>query len=97
MAVLDPEHAAAAREIGRQIGISRAVCGLHYDADVKVGYDLGLAVARNILADPAFVADLSVAQVELVRVRATGLTNSGCVAEAATLSRPLPEISGMRP
>ena len=97
MAVLDPSHAASAREIGRQIGISRAVCGLHYDADVAVGADLGLAVAKDILADPAFIADLAVARLELAQVRATGLTNSGCVAEGATLSRPLPDVSGTRP
>lgn len=97
MAALDPERAGPAREIGRQIGISRAVCGLHYDSDVAAGSDLGLAVARDILSDPAFVADLAVARGELAQVRATGLTNSGCVAEAATLSMPLPEIYGFRP
>lgn len=94
MATLDPDHAAPAREIGRQIGISRAVCGMHYDSDVAAGADLGLAVARDILADPAFAADLAMARVELAQVRATGLTNAGCTAEAATLSRPLPDQAG---
>ena len=90
MAALDPSHAAQAREIGRQIGVSRAICGMHYDTDVRVGIDLGRAVGAEIVASPAFRDDLVVARAELAAVRATGLTNPGCVAEAATLALPLP-------
>ena len=90
MAAVDPGHAAQAREIGRQIGVSRAVCGMHYDTDVRVGIDLGRAVGAAIVASPAFRDDLRAAQAELAVVRATGLTNPGCIAEAATLALPLP-------
>lgn len=90
MAGVDPAHAAQAREIGRQIGVSRAVCAMHYDSDVTAGADLGRAVAREIAADPAFQDDLGAARAELAQVRRTGLTNSGCAAEAATLALPLP-------
>ncbi|MGA0545467.1 PA-phosphatase [Brevundimonas sp. VNH65] len=90
MAAVDPGHAAQAREIGRQIGVSRAVCGMHYDTDVRVGIDLGRAVGAAIVASPAFRDDLRAAQAELAAVRATGLTNPGCIAEAATLALPLP-------
>ena len=90
MAAVDPAHAPQAREIGRQIGISRAVCGMHYDADVKAGTDLGRAAAREIAADPVFQDDLKAARAELAEVRRTGLTNAGCTAEAATLAQPLP-------
>lgn len=90
MAAVDPAHAQQAREIGRQIGVSRAVCGMHYDADVKAGTDLGRATAREIAATPAFQDDLKAARAELAGVRRTGLTNAGCTAEAATLALPLP-------
>lgn len=90
MAALDPTHAAAARAIGRQIAVSRAVCGMHYDADVAAGATLGEAVFQDIAVTPAFRADLVAARAELAAVRATGLTNPGCVAEAATLAQPLP-------
>lgn len=90
VAALDPAHAAAAREIGRQIGISRLVCGMHYPADVSAGDALGEAVFAEAAATPAFAADLEAAKVELAAVRATGLTNPGCVAEAAALALPLP-------
>lgn len=90
MAAVDPAHAGPARENGRQIGISRAVCAMHYDADVKAGADLGRAAAREIIATPAFQDDLKAARAELAEVRRTGLTNSGCTAEAATLALSLP-------
>lgn len=90
VAALDPAHAAAAREIGHQIGISRLVCGVHYPADVAAAEPLGRAVFVEAAATPEFRADLQAAKVELAAVRATGLTNPGCIAEAAALALPLP-------
>jgi acid phosphatase (class A) len=90
IAALDPEHAAAAREIGHQIGISRLVCAAHYPADVAAGETLGRAVFAEAAATPAFRADLEAARAELAAVKATGLTNPGCVAERAALALPLP-------
>ncbi|WGM46134.1 Major phosphate-irrepressible acid phosphatase [Brevundimonas sp. NIBR10] len=90
MAALDPAHAAAAREIGHQIAVSRVVCGMHYPADAAAGEVLGRAVFAQIAATPAFQADLEAARAELAAVRATGLTNPGCAAERAALALPLP-------
>ena len=90
VAALDPAHAAAAREIGHQIGVSRLVCGMHYPADVAAGEVLGRAVFVEIVATPAFQADLDAARAELAAVRAAGLTNPGCAAERAALALPLP-------
>jgi acid phosphatase (class A) len=90
IAALDPEHQGAAREIGRQIGISRLVCGMHYPADVAAGDALGRAVYAQIAATPAFRSDLVAARAELAAVKATGLTNPGCAAERAALALPLP-------
>lgn len=98
MAALDPSHAARSREIAREIGVSRVVCGMHYDTDVRAGEELGRAVGGEIVASPAFAGDLAVARAELAAVRATGLTNPGCVAEAAALAtpqvKPLPRPAG---
>jgi acid phosphatase (class A) len=90
VAVLDPAHGAAAREIGHQIAVSRVVCGMHYPADAAAGEVLGRAVFAQIAATPAFQADLEAARGELAAVRATGLTNPGCAAERAALALPLP-------
>ena len=90
VAALDPDHAAAAREIGHQIAVSRVVCGMHYPADAAAGEVLGRAVFAGIAATPGFQADLEAARAELAAVRATGLTNPGCAAERAALALPLP-------
>jgi acid phosphatase (class A) len=90
VAALDPERAEAAREIGHQIAVSRMVCGMHYAADVAAGEAVGRAAFAEAAATPAFTADLEAARAELAAVRATGLTNPGCAAEAAALAQPLP-------
>lgn len=61
VAALDPAHAEAARAIGHQIALSRAVCGMHYPADVAAGETLGKAVFGQVAADPALAADLEAA------------------------------------
>jgi acid phosphatase (class A) len=90
MAAIDPAHAAAAREIGHQIGVSRVVCAMHYPQDVAAGETLGRAVFAEAAATPAFRAELDALRAELADVRRTGLTNPGCVAERAALAIPLP-------
>ena len=91
MAAIDPAHAAAAREIGHQIGVSRIVCAMHYPEDVAAGEALGKAVFAEAAATPAFRAELEALRAELAEVRRTGLTNPGCVAERAALAMPLPQ------
>lgn len=90
LALADPDHAAAAREIGHQIGVSRIVCAMHFPADVAPGEALGRAVVAEAVASPAFQADLLEARAEIATARATGLTSPACAAERAALAVPLP-------
>lgn len=86
LAALDPDHAGAVRRTGRQIGVSRMVCAMNYPSDVAAGAGLGRAVALQIIATPAFQAEVEQARRELAARRATGLTNPGCAAERAALA-----------
>ena len=89
LAAAAPEQAAALRAMGHEISISRAVCAMHYPADVAAGEAVGRAVFAEAAATPAFQADLTAARAELVQLRATGLTNPGCASERAALATPL--------
>ena len=91
MAAIAPDKAAEVYEIGRQIALSRAICGMHYPTDVRVGAALGQAVFAQAARSPEFRADLTAAQAELARLRARGRTNPGCAAErrALAMSRDL--------
>jgi len=90
LAGLAPDRAAEVREIGRQIGISRLVCGMHYPSDVEAGRDLGIAVARAEASERDFAPALAAARIELDRARASGLTNPACAAERLALATPVP-------
>lgn len=90
IAALSSEHAGAARRIGHEIGVSRAVCAMHYPSDVAEGERLGLETFAQIEASPAFAADAIVAREELARARSAGLTSPACAAERAALATPLP-------
>lgn len=89
IAVLAPDRAAEAREMGRQIGISRLVCAMHYPSDVEAGRALGVSVVAAEAADSGFAPALAAAQVELDRARMAGLTNPACAAERLALATPL--------
>lgn len=80
LAALAPDRADDARRIGREIGLSRAICRMNWPADVADGAVLG---QRLFAAEtsPAFAADLEAARAEVVAARAEGLTNPGCAAE----------------
>jgi acid phosphatase (class A) len=93
MAAIDPAHAAEARALANQIGVSRIVCAMHYPEDVAAGEALGKAVFAEAAATPAFRAELDALRAELAEVRRTGLTNPGCVAERAALAMPLPSAA----
>lgn len=90
VAVLVPDRAAEVTEIGRQIGHSRMVCGMHYPSDVRVGAALGERVAQEILDSPTFAADTAAARDEIAVARAAGRTSPACAAERAALAIPLP-------
>lgn len=90
LAALVPDHSDEVREIGRQIGISRMVCGMHYPSDVTDGAALGGAVAQAIMATPAFEADAAAARAEVTVARAAARMSPACAAERAALAIALP-------
>lgn len=87
---LEPERAEAVRRIGREIGISRLICAMHYPSDVEAGEAIGRAVVAEAFMTPSFRSDAEAARAELAAARATGRTNPGCAAERAALATPLP-------
>ncbi|HEV3136876.1 MAG TPA: phosphatase PAP2 family protein [Pirellulales bacterium] len=58
LAQIDPEKADALMERGRQIGWNRVVGGMHHPSDIAAGRVLGQAIARSLLRDPDFKAQL---------------------------------------
>jgi acid phosphatase (class A) len=89
-ASLAPDQAEAARRRGRDIGESRALCRVNWQADVIDGLQIGRAVYERAAATPSFAADLEAARMEVAAARAEGLTNPGCAAERRALAlRPV--------
>lgn len=78
---LVPDRSDAIQRIGREIGISRAVCGLDWPGDVSSGARLGHTVYAAAAATPAFRADLEQARVEVSSARTKGPESPGCAAE----------------
>ena len=84
-AALAPDRADAARAMGREIGVSRAVCAMNWPSDVEDGHRLGLSVYEQAAAAPEFRTDLEAARVEVAAARAEGRTSPGCAAERRAL------------
>ena len=84
-AALAPDQAEAARRRARDIGESRALCRVNWQADVVDGLQIGRAVYARAAATPAFATDLEAARAEVAAARAEGLTNPGCAAERRAL------------
>lgn len=80
-ATLAPDRAAEARRIGREIGMSRAVCRMNWPSDVADGAALGRQLYSVEAGAPDFAADLEAARAEVAAARAEGLTSPGCAAE----------------
>jgi acid phosphatase (class A) len=74
LAEAEPAKASALLQAGREMGMSRVVCGVHYPTDVEAGRTLGAAMVARLHADPAFMADLAKAKTELASAPAP----SGC-------------------
>ncbi|TPW02179.1 MAG: acid phosphatase (class A) [bacterium] len=85
-AALVPDQAEAARRRGRDIGDSRALCRVNWQADVVDGLQIGRAVYERAAATPAFATDLEAAREEVAAARAEGLTSPGCAAERRALA-----------
>lgn len=60
-----PDKKDAIMEIGYGIGWDRVLIGKHYLTDVRAGRVLGQAIVREMLASPAFQADLAAAKAEV--------------------------------
>jgi acid phosphatase (class A) len=67
LAEIAPAKANEALIAGREMGESRAVCGVHYPSDVEAGRTLSAAMVARLHAEPAFLADMAAARAELAR------------------------------
>jgi acid phosphatase (class A) len=65
LAEIFPEQRAAILEKGRLIGWTRIELGVHTPLDIYSGRVLGQALARKLLADPAFQQDLAAVKAEV--------------------------------
>jgi acid phosphatase (class A) len=77
LARLYPEQREALLERGRQIGFDRIIAGVHYPSDIYAGCTLGHAVARELLKNVAFRAELDQVKAEMDEAKskaAQGLT-----------------------
>ncbi|WP_303748184.1 acid phosphatase [Stenotrophomonas pigmentata] len=89
---IDPEHATALIERGRNYGHSRLVCNVHWYSDVQQGQFMGAATVARLHDNPAFVADLAKAREELGHARTLNLPlPRDCAAETAALTSDIPE------
>lgn len=84
---LAPDRAEAARRMGHEIGLSRAICATNWPSDVRAGEGLGMALYQAAAAQPGFAADLAAARDEVAAARAEGLINPGCASERLALSQ----------
>lgn len=60
-----PAKADAALRLGREMGESRVVCGVHFPSDVEAGMTLGAAMVARMHAEPQFQSDMAAARAEL--------------------------------
>lgn len=86
-AALAPDRAEAARRMGAEIGLSRAVCATNWPSDVVAGQALGLALYQQAAADPDFATELEAARAEVAAARAEGLTSPACASERLALAQ----------
>ena len=92
LAEIDPEHANALIDRGRNYGHSRLVCNVHWYSDVQQGQFMGAAAVARLHGNPEFMADLAKARIELAYARTLGLAPPrDCMAEAKVLATGLSE------
>lgn len=89
-AALAPDRAEAARRMGAEIGLSRAICAVNWPSDVAAGQALGRALYQQAALDPDFAAELEAAREELTAARAEGLTSPACASERLALAQSRP-------
>lgn len=64
-----PEKTDAILERGKQFGISRNVCNVHWNSDVVAGRMMGSAAVARLHANAVFQADMSAAKTEIDALR----------------------------
>lgn len=75
LAELAPQKADAMLDVGKQVGESRIICGVHYASDIDAGRTLAGAMVARLHGDPQFQADMKKARNEIARAKAPP---SGC-------------------
>jgi len=70
LAELAPAKADDMLAIGKQIGESRIICGVHYASDIEAGRTLGAAMVARLHGDPQFQSDMKKARAEIARAKA---------------------------
>ncbi len=90
---LAPDRARQILERGRAYGDSRFVCGAHNQSAVEAGMLSASATMAVVQTKSEFQADREAARAELVALRASGISPTGCEAEAALISqRVMPKL-----
>ncbi|WP_309642956.1 phosphatase PAP2 family protein [Phenylobacterium sp.] len=75
LAELKPAKADSVLAVGKSVGDSRAICGVHYPSDIEAGRTLASAMVATLHGDPAFQSDMRRAHAEIARARTAP---SGC-------------------
>jgi len=98
LAELFPQRRDAILAIGRQIGWDRVLIGKHFPADIQAARVLGQAIARELLASPAFQRDLAEAKAEVRACAEAGPdgVNPGLRSDAAQLPSTVPALENGR-
>ncbi|MDP3855007.1 phosphatase PAP2 family protein [Phenylobacterium sp.] len=75
LAELKPARTDAVLAVGKSVGDSRAICGVHYPSDIEAGRTLASAMVATLHGDPLFQADMKKAHAEMSKAKAAP---SGC-------------------
>ena len=86
LAEIDPAHASAILERGREYGESRVICGVHSPGAVDAGRTNGAALVAALHGEPAFRDEVDAARRELAGLARTG--TAACAVEAKMLAAP---------
>jgi acid phosphatase (class A) len=70
LAELAPQKADQMMGVGKAMGESRVICGVHYSSDVEAGRTLASAMVARLHAEPQFQADMKKARAELAKAKA---------------------------
>lgn len=72
LAELVPDRTAEITARGRELGDSRAICGVHWISDIEAGRTLAGVLVARLHAEPGFETDLATAKTEIEKARTLG-------------------------